>query len=136
MTVSSLDQPVRAITQHDLVWGVQSEPLRDIAIRMDTSGCSAVVVDCGNGHFAVVTERDIISAIAAGADPDNEVVATVMSTDVQHISPSTSVADAAELMQLAHIRHLVVSGDDDRLGILSIRDLLEPLLSYVENSDA
>lgn len=136
MTVSSLDQPVRAITQHDLVWGVQSESLRDIATRMDTSGCSAVVVDCGTGHFAVVTERDIISAIAAGADPDNEVVATVMSTDVQHISPNTSVADAAELMQLAHIRHLVVSGDDDRLGILSIRDLLEPLLSYVENSDA
>ncbi len=135
MTVSSLDQPVRAITQHDLVWGTQSESLREIAVRMDTTGCSAVVVDNGTGQLGVITERDIVSAIAGGADPDNDVVATVMSTDVQHISPTTSVADAAELMQLAHIRHLVVSGDDDRLGILSIRDLLEPLLSYVENGD-
>lgn len=136
MTVSSLDQPVRAITQHDLVWGVQTESLRDIAIRMDTAGCGAVVVDCGNGHVGVITERDIVSAIASGADPDNEVVAAIMSTEIQHISPNTSVADAAELMQLANIRHLIVAGDDDRLGILSIRDFLEPLLTYVESGES
>jgi CBS domain-containing protein len=50
----------------------------------------------------------------------------IMSEDVATVPPTTSVAEAAQLMRMRGIRHLVVLDDGVLVGILSSRDLPEP----------
>ena len=132
MPESPLDQPVRAIASHEVVFADRADTLRKLAEKMAADSCSALLLEQRSGDLAIVTEHDIVAALAGGADADVEWAVDVMTSEVQMVTPSTSVAEAAELMQLMGIRHLVVGGESDRLGILSIRDLLEPLLSIAD----
>lgn len=108
-----------------------SASLREVADLMMSATCSAVVVSGRDGQLHVVTERDIVRAIASGADPDSEWAVDVMSTDLRSLPPDATVRDAAQLMQDAVIRHVVVRdpGSPDEFSMVSIRDLLEPFLN-------
>lgn len=50
-------------------------------------------------------------------------VTEIMTRSVHHVSPTTSAADAWELMQRKRIRHLVVIDRGEVRGILSSRDV-------------
>jgi signal-transduction protein with cAMP-binding, CBS, and nucleotidyltransferase domain len=108
-----------------------SASLREVADVMMSASCSAVVISGRDGELHVVTERDIVRAIASGANPDNEWAVDVMSTDVRTLPPTATVRDAAQLMQDAVIRHVVVRdpGTPDDFSMVSIRDLLQPFLN-------
>lgn len=65
------------------------------------------------------------------------IAATLMTRDVISLSPRASLADAVEVMQREHIRHLpVVSDDGMLLGLLSDRDMRELSLAAVLAPDA
>lgn len=83
---------------------------------------SLIIVD--DEHIAgIVTERDVLRAIAGGADADAVSVAEVMTREVITTAPEDSVRDAARLMAQHWIRHLPVVQDDELVGILSQRDV-------------
>ncbi|MDG2111672.1 MAG: CBS domain-containing protein [Actinomycetota bacterium] len=59
----------------------------------------------------------------------NDPVRSVTAFEPEMITPRSTVADAAQVMLDAGIRHLVVEDlDNDRRGVVSVRDLLEPLV--------
>lgn len=89
-----------------------------------------VVVDPG-GVRGVISERDIVLAIADGLDLTNERVRDSASTDVLKIEEGLSVRDAAMAMSEAGIRHLAVARNDVIHGVVSIRDVLAVLLEDV-----
>ncbi|MDQ1502781.1 MAG: hypothetical protein QOD57_508, partial [Actinomycetota bacterium] len=77
----------------------------------------------------ILSERDIVAALALGADPDEATAARGMSSDVVSVRPGDVVYDAAVDMLDLGIRHVPVL--DERgavLGMVSVRDLLRPLL--------
>lgn len=90
----------------------------------------AVMVATGGRTVGILSERDIVSALAAGADPDEVTAAEAMSHDVVSVRPDDTLYDAAvDMLDLA-IRHVPVL--DERgtaLGMVSVRDLLRPLLT-------
>lgn len=90
----------------------------------------AVMVATGGRTVGILSERDIVSALAAGADPDEVTAAGAMSHDVVSVRPDDTLYDAAvDMLDLA-IRHVPVL--DERgtaLGMVSVRDLLRPLLT-------
>lgn len=131
---SPLDQPVADIARFDLVTVAPNETLRTVAIRMHREGVSALVVDGDGDEFGIVTEADLIAAIAKEADVDEVWSADIMTRDVQAVPAADPIADVAELMLVGRIRHVVVQGESDRLGIVSIRDLLDPLLSVEDHA--
>ena len=54
----------------------------------------------------------------------------VMTRDTIMIEPDATIEAAAELMLEAGVRHLVVDDSEgDRYGVVSVRDLLDPLLA-------
>lgn len=124
--------PIRALTAFDVAMGEGKSTLRALASRMHDRNCGLLVVERNGNGPSVVSERDIVRALAEGADPDRTWAVDVMARDVLVVSADTSIEDTAELMLEANVRHLLVEDPDDgRIGVVSIRDLLEPLLSAI-----
>jgi CBS domain-containing protein len=99
--------------------------LRDAARAMTERGVgAAVVVDPDSPGPGVITERDVLQAIAAGQDPDAELVAEHLTTPVTLAAPDWSLERAAAAMVRGGFRHLVVVDHGEIAGMLSIRDIV------------
>jgi CBS domain-containing protein len=85
---------------------------------------SAVVIDPDGAGVGIVTERDILNALASGLDPDVEHTATHITWDVVYAGPSWTLDEAAAAMIRGGFRHLVVVEDDEVLGVISVRDIV------------
>lgn len=85
---------------------------------------SAIVVDPDGEGIGIITERDILDAIARGLDPDVEDAAGHITWDVVYAGPSWTLTEAAAAMIRGGFRHLVVLQDDEVLGVISVRDIV------------
>jgi CBS domain-containing protein len=85
---------------------------------------AAVVMDPEQPGPGIVTERDVLRSIAAGADPDSERVADHLSADLTFAAPDWSLERAAEAMVRGGFRHLIVVDGGEMSGILSMRDIV------------
>jgi len=72
----------------------------------------------------VISERDIIKALASGMDL-NVKVGEVGTRDVVTVRVKADVAEAAKAMNRNRIRHVVVLDEHEKLvGVVSMRDLV------------
>ena len=85
---------------------------------------AAVVVDPEAPGPGVITERDILRAVAEGRDPDAEPVSNYLTATLTFAAPDWSLEQAAEAMVRGGFRHLVVVDGSDLVGILSMRDIV------------
>ncbi|MEZ5246929.1 MAG: CBS domain-containing protein [Acidimicrobiales bacterium] len=120
--------PVAAVTAFDMETASPSADLETLARHMSRNDVGALVIEDHNGEVAILTERDIVHAIAFDVDAW---AVDVMTRDVIEVASTTTIADAAETMRTAGVRHLLVRRADGALGITSIRDLLGPLVDTV-----
>jgi CBS domain-containing protein len=98
--------------------------LREAAAKMVERVVGAVVVlERGQVH-AILTERDVMKAVAAGAGGDAP-AAEWMTQHPDTIEPSDTMDHAALLMIHGGYRHLPVVEDGRLVGIVSIRDLVQ-----------
>lgn len=103
--------------------------LRDAARAMVERRVGSVVILTDDGKPAIMTERDLMRAIASGADPDDARVEDYMTPDAISASPAWDVLDASKQMREGGFRHLLVMGENGTIeGILSMRDVLSALL--------
>jgi CBS domain-containing protein len=99
--------------------------LRSAARLMAERGVGAAVVIDPDGHGpGILTERDILGSIAAGQDPDAELVAEHLTRDVVFAEPGWSLEEAAAAMVRGGFRHLIVVERGETVGILSVRDIV------------
>jgi CBS domain-containing protein len=99
--------------------------LRDAARLMtDRRVGAAVVLDPEAPGPAIVTERDILRALAAGQDPDGEHVGGHLTSDVVYAGPDWSLEEAAAAMVRGGFRHLIVVDGGHVRGLLSMRDIV------------
>jgi CBS domain-containing protein len=102
--------------------------LGEAAAAMATRGVGAVVVLEGERVAAILTERDVMKAVAAGND-GSAPVKEWMTPHPDTIEPSDTTDHAASLMIHGGFRHLpVVEADGKVVGIVSIRDLMKVAL--------
>jgi CBS domain-containing protein len=78
----------------------------------------------GDGVRGVVSERDMVHAIAAGYDPATTAVAEIAQTDLVWCDASATVAEVAQEMMDRYIRHVLVEEEGRLVAIVSARDLL------------
>jgi CBS domain-containing protein len=97
--------------------------LGDVAVALGSLG---VIVD--RQLVGIITERDLVRAVATGADPETELVADWMAEAPDTFSPDVEVEEAARWLLEVGYRHMPVMSDGELLGIVSIRDLLWALL--------
>jgi CBS domain-containing protein len=96
------------------------EPLREAARRMSDGDISALVVTAGGG--CIVTQSDIVGAVAAGRDLDAAVVGDVMTENVETVTPDLMMEEVAAMMTMYGVKHLPVV-DDDYVGMVSSTDV-------------
>jgi signal-transduction protein with cAMP-binding, CBS, and nucleotidyltransferase domain len=85
---------------------------------------AAVVVDPDAPGPGIITERDVLSSVAEGQDPDAERVCDHQSTQVTAAAPDWSLEEAAVAMVQGGFRHLVVLRQGDVCGVLAMRDIV------------
>lgn len=99
--------------------------LREAARLMAQRGVgAAVVIDPDGMGPGILTERDILLSVAAGQDPDAELVAAHLTKDVVFAEPGWSLEEAAAAMVRGGFRHLIVVERGETVGILSVRDIV------------
>ena len=69
---------------------------------------AAVVIDPEHAGVGILTERDLLDSIAAGEDPDAELVAQHRTEHLVYASPDWTLEEAATAMVRGGFRHLVV----------------------------
>lgn len=84
---------------------------------------SAVVLDHGR-LIGIVTERDLLRAMAGRVHPSEARVREWMTGDPVVASEATTTAEAARTMLDNGFRHLPVVDGDRTLGIVSLRDVV------------
>jgi CBS domain-containing protein len=101
--------------------------LGDAAAKMTERGVGAVVIVEGESVAAILTERDVMKAVAAGKDGSAS-VADWMTRHPDTIEPEETTDHAATLMIHGGFRHLPVVEEGRVVGIVSIRDLMRVAL--------
>jgi CBS domain-containing protein len=102
-----------------------SHTLQEAARLMaDRNVGAAVVVDPESPGPGIVTERDILRAIAAGEDPGTELVRDHLTDELISASPEWSLEQAADTMVQHGFRHLLVVNGSELCGVLSMRDIV------------
>jgi CBS domain-containing protein len=85
---------------------------------------AAVVIDPDSPGPGIITERDVLKAVADGQDPRTERVSDHMTEDLIVAAPDWSLEQAAEAMVEGAFRHLIVVDGGELAGILSMRDIV------------
>jgi CBS domain-containing protein len=100
------------------------------AYLMKHAGVTALVVvddDQAKQPAGIITEADIVQAVADGKDVNNVRIRALLTTHPTVISPATSIRDAARSMMTWHVRHLPVAGEAGLIGMLDITDVCAAL---------
>jgi CBS domain-containing protein len=101
-----------------------SDTIGEAAEKMHDANVGAVVVVEDMVRIVgIVTERDLLRAVAQRARAAEARVRQWMTADPLTIAPETSVEDAAQIMFEHNFRHLPVVKDGRPLGIVSLRVL-------------
>jgi CBS domain-containing protein len=101
-----------------------SDTIGEAAEKMQEANVGAVVVVEDMVRIVgIVTERDLMRAVAQRARAAEARVRNWMTEDPVTIEPETTVEDAAKIMFDRNFRHLPVVKDGRPLGIVSLRVL-------------
>ena len=84
----------------------------------------SAVVMVGDHIEGIFTERDVLRAAAAGADPSTSTVGKWMTPDPETATGDVDSEDACATMLSMGFRHLPVLDGDTLVGIVSLRDVL------------
>jgi CBS domain-containing protein len=105
--------------------------LHEVADAMVAAGVGALIVTHGNGDgpAGIVSERDIVRALAARRDPGTTQARDIANTTLVWCDAQASVTDVAGRMMECYIRHVLVEDGGDLVGIVSARDLLGDYVS-------
>jgi CBS domain-containing protein len=122
------DDPVRSLDWGEPVSVGGELNLRDVAVVLTNEGVGAAIVRHEDG-LGVVSERDLVGALAGNGDADELWSSDVMSPQLVTIPAGATVLQAARRMLDADVRHLVVvDDDDDVVTVISMRDLFAVLV--------
>lgn len=118
---------IRDLVVRDLVTVGPAHTLAQAAKLMNGKrvGSAIVLTDESPG---ILSERDVLRAVAEGADPNSATVGDYMTWNAIVANSQWDTMEAARTMLQHGFRHLLVIDGSSEVGILSIRDLMAGLL--------
>ncbi len=127
---------VGAVVHRPAVQVHADDTLRRVATTLTEESIGAVVVrnpHPGLAWSGIVSERDVVEAVAAGMHPDRTRAVDVMTGDVAFAAADESLLAVTLRMLANEIRHLPVVQDGVIIGVVSARDALQALAEEVGN---
>ena len=99
------------------------DSLRSAAEHMWRQQTGSLLITENGRLIGIITERDVLRAVALGADPDRSSVDEVMTAQPFTVPPEMPLQEAAREMAVRWVRHLPVVADGQILGVVSMRDV-------------
>jgi CBS domain-containing protein len=124
------DDAIEVITTRPVVLVEGQSTLRSATQLLARESIGVAIVR-GYDPPALVSERDIVGALADGADPDRDRVDSITNPDVACASPHDSIRVVAKLMLDNEIRHVPIVHDGAVTRVVSEREVLRALLTDV-----
>ena len=117
------------------VWCISPEATVFEAIQlMADKNIGAVLVTDRDKLVGILTERDYTRKVALkGKSSKQTAVKEILTGDIIHVNPGHTVEECMRLMTAHRVRHLPVLNGDQILGIVSIGDLVNWIIT-VQNS--
>jgi CBS domain-containing protein len=91
-----------------------------------------VVVEDVDRIVGIVSERDIVRALATGADALKQPLSSVMTRDVMTCGDGETIDSVMSQMTKGRFRHLPVAENGRLTGIISIGDVVKARIEQVE----
>lgn len=118
--------------RHLLTIDPKSSLRRAAQVMSERSVGCAVAID--NEKVAgIITERDLLHAIAREQNLDDTAVADVMTREVVSGESGWDLLKAVKTMIDGGFRHLLVMDMDEPIGIVSLRDLMDIMAEMVQS---
>ncbi len=119
---------------HEVAHVAPTATIADVVQQLAARRIGAVLVlDTAGQAIGIVSERDVVRSMAEHGGRTMEMTAAqLMTADLHVAGPSTTVAQATEMMTAGRFRHLPVMDGDHLLGIVSIGDVVKARLSQQE----
>jgi CBS domain-containing protein len=124
------ENKVECIAHREPVFARADETLQVVAHRMWVENVGALVVGDAQRPLGIISERDVVSQIGQGEDLNVVTAERVMTPYLVAARVGDTLDDAAYQMLEGAIRHVpLMDGEGRVVGMISVRDLLRPLLS-------
>ena len=121
--------PVKRVMARNLVTVDKQMTVQEVAKVMESKEVGSVLVlDKESGDIAgIVTERDIVKKVVAkGVDGSSYLVKGIMSSPLLTIESHKTIFEAGDYMDQKKVRHLAVTESGKVVGVISVRDLINP----------
>lgn len=93
-----------------------------------------VVSEDGSRILGIVSERDVVRAVAKGGSAAlDRRVADIMTSDVVTCGPDDRIGDLMIMMTENRVRHLPVTRNGNMIGIVSIGDVVKYRVDELEH---
>jgi CBS domain-containing protein len=125
---------LRDVAVRHLLTVEPSNTLRRAAQVMSERGVGCAVAIENEKVAGIITERDLLHAIAREQNLDSTAVADVMTREVVSGESGWDLLRAIKTMTDGGFRHLLVMDMDDPIGIVSLRDLMDSMAEMVQAS--
>ncbi len=101
---------------------------------MAENNVGAVMVSDGGHMVGIFTERDYCrKIILMGRSSLNTPIQEIMTQKMISVRPDQTLEECLELMTKYHIRHLPVEDGEKLVGIVSMRDVMELIISIKQD---
>jgi CBS domain-containing protein len=122
--------PVREVMSRGAISVDEKLTLRSLAAVLAELDIGVAVVARPDGSAGVVSERDVVRALADGADPDEVWAADLMIDDLVLAEPQESIVEVAARMSAEAVRHVPIVDRGTIVGVVSARDVLSVLADH------
>ena len=119
---------LRELMSRDLLTVVPEDTLGQAAEKMAGRGVGAALVMDGGRLVGILTERDLLAAVAARVQTSEAPVSEWMTEKPVTVPEATSIERAASIMVKNGFRHLPITDGGRTIGIISLRDVVRPVV--------
>jgi len=121
--------PTPTVVAHMMTPGVVQIPgdvsVSEAALMLEREQTPCLLVKDSDTLFGLMTPTDIVKKVVAqGLEPHDIEARTIMTQPVQFIEYDRALEEATALMTSTGASHLIVTKDNQPVGVLSARDLM------------
>jgi CBS domain-containing protein len=128
-----LRDPIRSVLKHKgrTVWSVPpSISVYDAISMMSEKQVGALLVMEDAKLVGILSERDYArKVILKGRSSKDTLVGEIMTSAVTYVTPRATVDECMKIMTASRVRHLPVVENEEVVGIVSIGDLVNWIIS-------
>ena len=116
--------PVSELFEDAVVWVRPEATLEEVADGLAAADIGAMVVGDGTRVAGIVSERDLVRAVAERRPLAGTRAVDIAHTNLVWCDRTATVAEVAAEMMDRYVRHVLVEDEGSLVGIVSARDLL------------